>query len=78
MSGKIVPICISDILVWHGDENIAIIDNQSGELRADLSVAKMFDDDRFTYWRNHDDFTAPMIIGFSFKVISTMAEFLDS
>ena len=71
----------SDIFIWHGDENIATIDNQAGEhtdTNGNLySLPNMFDNDRLTLWQNHASFTAPIIIGFNFKVFFLNSLWLD-
>ena len=51
-----------DILIWHGNENIAAIDNLAGEKNP---ISYMFDDDRFTYWESNP---ADINIGFNFRV----------
>ena len=53
-----------DILIWHGNENIAAIDNLAGEKNP---ISHMFDDDRFTYWESN---SADINIGFNFRVNS--------
>ena len=53
-----------DILIWHGNENIAAIDNLAGEKNP---ISYMFDDDRFTYWESNP---ADINIGFNFRVNS--------